>query len=45
MDETIEWLLEGSAWVEYKTRLDLLFQVKRMKMLLNHVRKCSNHQR
>ena len=28
MDETIEWLLEGSAWVEYKTRLDLLFQDK-----------------
>ncbi len=26
MDETIDWLLEGPSWVEYRTRLDLLLQ-------------------
>ena len=26
MEETISWLLEGPPWVQYRTRLDLLFQ-------------------
>src|SRR5437763_675464 len=25
-DKTIEWLLQGEAWIEYRTRLDLLGQ-------------------
>jgi len=41
MDETIDWLLEGPSWIEYRTRLDLLSQNEededviesRMKML------------
>jgi hypothetical protein len=26
MDDVIQWLLDGSAWVEYRTRIDLLGQ-------------------
>lgn len=27
-DKTIEWLLQGEAWIEYRTRLDLLGQAE-----------------
>ena len=27
-EKTIEWLLQGEAWVEYRTRIDLLWQPK-----------------
>ena len=26
MDKTIEWLLQGEAWIEYRTRVELLEQ-------------------
>ena len=28
-DKTIEWLLQGEAWIEYRTRLDLLGQTEK----------------
>jgi hypothetical protein len=27
-DKTVEWLLEGDAWIQYRTRVDLLEQAK-----------------
>ncbi len=27
-DKTIEWLLQGDAWIEYRTRVDLLDQAE-----------------
>jgi hypothetical protein len=28
-DKTIEWLLQGDPWIEYRTRLDLLGQAEK----------------
>ena len=28
-DKTIEWLLQGDPWIEYRTRLDLLSQTEK----------------
>ena len=28
-DKTLEWLLQGEAWIEYRTRLDLLNQTEK----------------
>ena len=27
-DKTIEWLLQGEPWIEYRTRVDLLEQTE-----------------
>jgi hypothetical protein len=34
-DKTIEWLLQGDPWVEYRTRLDLLNQVEKDPQVVN----------
>ena len=33
-DKTIEWLLQGEAWIEYRTRLDLLGQTEQDKQVV-----------
>ena len=43
MNETVNWLLEGDPWVEYRTRLDLLNQTENTPEVIHARNKMVNH--